>query len=235
MREPNRLEDKLGTLLRVDDDTWGAYALSRDPLSRRIRPRQTAELTSKAALCGKQYARRMIEEYGCTDVRRLAEKLKLKIELKEVSMTGKRILFACYTPPDNIVMMTEPARRAAQRVSEEAAGLVDLFRQDDIMNTILGHEIFHAVEDRFATEIYTRTEKIRLWHFLGFKNYSTIRALSEIGAMAFTRELNGLNHSPFVLDYLLYWSYDSSGAESIYRDVLGVSSGRCREAVEDDE
>lgn len=88
-------------------------------------------------------------------------------------------MFACYTPPDHIVIMNEPIRKAALSVSQVAPGLVELFRQDDIMNTILGHEIFHTVEERFESEI--------------------------------------------------------SGAESIYRDVLGVGSGRCREAVEDHE
>ncbi|RRJ65088.1 hypothetical protein EHV15_20825 [Paenibacillus oralis] len=232
MREPNKLEDMLGSLLRVDDETWGGYAFSRDILSQRIRPEQKAEMIAGAVACGRQYARRISGEYGCTDVRLLAERLKLRLEFQDVSMTGKRILFACYTPPDKIIMMAEPVRKAARLVSGEAAGLVELFRQDDIMNTILGHEIFHVVEDRFEPDIYTRNEKIVLWNFLGLKHRSTIRALSEIGAMAFTRELNKLNYSPFILDFLLYFSYDSSGAEEIYRDVLGVGSGRCRETVE---
>ncbi|MCM3699487.1 hypothetical protein [Paenibacillus macerans] len=233
MREQSKLGDMLGALLRVDDETWGRYALSRDILNQRIQPEQKAEMIAGAVSCGRQYARRISEQYGCRDVRLLAERLKLRIEFQEVSMTGKRILFACYTPPDKIIMMAEPVRKAARLVSGEAAGLVDLFRQDDIMNTILGHEIFHVVEDRFEPEIYTRTEKIILWNLLGLKHRSTIRALSEIGAMAFTRELNKLNYSPFILDFLLYFSYDSSGAEEIYRDVLGVGSGRCRETVED--
>lgn len=94
------------------------------------------------------------------------------------------------------------------------------------MNTILGHEIYHFVEDRFAQEIYTRTERILLWKLLGLKNYSTIRTLSEVGAMAFTQELNRLRYSPFILDVLLYYAYDSASAETITRDVLGVSSGK---------
>ncbi|MED4955503.1 hypothetical protein ABEO75_17330 [Paenibacillus macerans] len=235
MGEPNKLEEQIGALLRVDDETWGRYAFSRDLLNQRIRPQQKAELIAGALSCGKQYARRISEEYGCTDVRLLAERLKLRIEFQDASMTGKRILFACYTQPDKVTIMAEPVRKAARLVSGEAPGLVDLFRQDDIMNTILGHEIFHVVEERFEPEIYTRTEKVVLWNLLGLKHRSTIRALSEIGAMAFTRELNRLNYSPFILDFLLYFSYDSSGAETIYRDVLGVGSGRCRETVEDNK
>ncbi|WP_018750734.1 hypothetical protein [Paenibacillus sanguinis] len=235
MRDINQLEDMLGILLQLDDQTWGTYAFSRDVLKRRIPPEQMIEMTEEAIRCGKDYAQRIITDYGCRDVRLLAEKMKIRVQLESSSITGNRILFACYTPPNHIVIMDEPLRRAASLVSRKAASLVELFRQDDIMNTILGHEIFHAVEERLESDIYTRTKKIELWNFLGWKNYSRVRALSEIAAMSFTRELNRLDYSPFILDFLLYFSYDSSDAERIYRDVLGVGSGRCREAVEDHE
>jgi len=32
-----------------------------------------------------------------------------------------------------------------------------------------------------------------------------------------------LKYSPFILDILLYYCYDSSSAEKIYRDVLEMS------------
>lgn len=228
-----KLGDMTHDLLQVDDEAWGLYAFTRDILNQRILPDKKTEMIAKAIACGKEYAQRIILEYGSTDVRIIAQKLKLKLEFQDALMTGKRVLFACYTSPDKIEIMEEPVRKAAKLILEEESTLVELFQQAGIMNTILGHEIFHCVEDKYEQEIYTRTEKILLWKVLGYKNYSTIRTLSEIGAMAFTQALNGLSYSPFILDVLLYYSYDSSSAEKIYRDVLGVSSGRCREPVED--
>ena len=233
MQEQSRLGDMIHNLLQVEDETWGLYAFSRELLKERILPDKKTEMITKAMACGTAYAQRVIHEYGCTDIRTIAEKLKLQIEFPAAVITGERILFACYTPPNKIEIIKEPVIQAARLISEQAPILVELFRQDGIIDTILGHEIFHFVEDQFEQEIYTRTEKILLWNLMGFKNYSTIRALSEIGAMAFTRELNGLKYSPFILDILLYFGYDSSGAEKIYRDVLGMSSGRCKETVED--
>lgn len=227
------LGDMIRTLLQMDDETWGQYAFSREILNRRIQPDHRTEMIAKAMACGKQYAQRIILEYGCADVRKIAEECKLVIEYQDVSMTGKRVMFACYNPPQHITIMKEPARQAVQLVSGEAPELVELFTQDGIIDTILAHEIFHFIEDKYEKEIYTRTKKILLWNFLGYKNYSTIRTLGEIGAMAFAQELNGLNYSPFILDVLLYFGYDSSSAEKIYRDVLGVSSGRCRVPIED--
>ncbi|MEK3903768.1 hypothetical protein [Paenibacillus sp. FSL R7-0179] len=226
MQVQTKLGELLYPLLEVDDEAWGMYAFSRDILNRRISPETKREMLKQARACGIEYAQRMMLEYGTRDVRVLAERMNLKLEFKDALMTGKRVLFASYTPPDRIEIMEEPLRRAAEQVREAGPGLVELFPQAGIMNTILGHEIYHFVEDRFAQEIYTRTERILLWKLLGLKNYSTIRTLSEVGAMAFTQELNRLRYPPFILDVLLYYSYDSASAETITRDVLGVSSGK---------
>lgn len=221
-----KLGEMMNHLLQVEGEAWGMYAFSRDILNRRLQPEMKRDMLAKARACGIEYAHRIIREYGTSDVRLLAQKMNLKLEFQQALMTGKRVLFACYTPPDKVGIMEEPVRRAAERVREEAPALVELFPQAGIMNTILGHEMYHFVEDRYAQDIYTRTERILLWKLLGLKNYSTIRTLSEVGAMAFTQELNRLRYSPFILDVLLYYSYDSASAETIYRDVLGVSSGK---------
>ena len=223
MQEKLSLVEMIQNLLLVDDEAWGLYAFSRDILKERIPEDKKIEMIRKAMSCGREYAKRMILEYGSSEVNIIAEKLNIKIVYQDALLTGKRILFASYTPPDEIGIMTEPVNRAIELIVKDKSVLVDYFQKYSIINTILGHEIFHYVEDQFEQEIYTRTEKILLWNFLGFKNHSTIRALGEIAAMAFTKELNGLKYSPFILDILLYYSYDSVSAEKIYRDVLEMS------------
>lgn len=221
------------TLLGVEDEAWGRYAFSRDLLNRRIGHDAREDMIAKAMACGRSYAVRMSRETGCNSVKELAEHLNLKVTAHEGYRMGDSVWLARYTPPDGIEIMEEPVRKAVSLAAAAGGASFELFRQDDIMNIILGHEIFHYIEDRFEQEIYTRTEKLLLWNFLGYRYYSTIRALGEIAAAAFTQEMNRLHYSPFLLDVLLYFSYDPSSAETIYRDVLGASSGRCRETVED--
>jgi hypothetical protein len=223
MQEKLSLVEMIQNLLRVEDEAWGLYAFSRDILKERIPADKKIDMIRNAMSCGREYAKRVIREYGTSDVHTIAEKLKLKIVFQDAMLTGKRILFASYTPPDEIGIMAEPVNKAVQLIMKDESVLIEYFQKDSIMNTILGHEIFHCIEDQFEQEIYTRTEKILLWNLLGFKNYSTLRSLGEIGAMAFTKELNGLEYSPFILDILLYYSYDSSNAEKIYHDVLELS------------
>lgn len=231
MREQGQitLRDMIHHLLQVDDETWGQYAFTRELLKKRIHPDRQNEMIAKAIACGKEYARRIIHQHGTRDASEIAGKLELRVEFRDVSMVGKRVLFASFAPPDQIIIMQEPVDQAVRLTATEEPGVVELFTQKGIINTILGHELFHFVEEQFEQEIYTRTEKICLWNFLGLKNNSTIRTLSEIGAMAFTKELNGLKYSPFMLDVLLYFGYDAASAQKIFRDVLEVRSGRCRE------
>jgi len=220
------LKEMIHNLLQVDDETWGLYAFSREILNKHLQLNKKTEMIAKAIACGKEYAQRIILENGTSDIHTISEKLNIKIEFHGSSIIGKRILFANYTPPDKIEIMEEPVHKAILLISKEAPILIEHFKQNVIISIILGHEIFHFVEDQFVQNIYTRTEKILLWSFMGIKNYSTIRTLGEIGAMAFTKEINGLKYSPFILDVLLYYAYDFSGAKKIYHDILGMSSGR---------
>ncbi|NLZ81579.1 MAG: hypothetical protein GX913_07260 [Clostridiales bacterium] len=220
------LDEMIQNLLEIDDRTWGLYVFSRDILKGRISEEKKLEMIDKAIESGKDYAKQIMDEYDSNDIHFIAKELNLQVDYKDSLLTGKRILFASYTPPDEILIMKEPVELAVKQLSKVNSNLVELFSEHSIMNTILGHELFHFVEDKFEEEIYTKTEKILLWNFFGFKNNSTIRTLGELGAMAFTREINGNKFNPFILDVLLYFSYDSSSARKIYHDVLGMSLGR---------
>jgi hypothetical protein len=183
MQEQFGLGEMIQNLLKIDDEVWGLYAFSRDILKERVPINKRLEMIKKAVTCGREYAEYVTHEHGSSDVNVIAERLKLKVRLQDGRIIGKRILFACYTPPDEIEIMTEPVEKAAQQRLKNEPTLVEYFEKNSIMNTILGHEIFHYIEDKFEQKIYTRTEKILLWNFMGLKNFSTIRALGEIGAM----------------------------------------------------
>lgn len=217
------LVDMLENLSKVNDETWGLYTFSRDVLRERIPEVKKLEMIKKAIECGREYAQDVIDKYGSSDVHVIAEKLKLKVAFEDELISGKRILFACYTPPNEITIMTEPVEKALHLISNYQSTFIESLQKNIIINTILGHEIFHHIEEVFEEKIYTRTEKILLWNFFGFKNLSTIRALSEIGAMAFTKELNGLKYSPCILDIFLYYGYDSLNAEKIYKEVFEMN------------
>ena len=70
------------------------------------------------------------------------------------------MLFAQFVEPDEITIFTDCVDKAS-RLEEECG--CDLLRRENLTNTLLAHELFHAVEERHVKEIYTRTERVELW------------------------------------------------------------------------
>lgn len=214
--EKTQLRIMAEELFKVKDQSWGMYAFSRDILRDKVDAKQKEAMIRRSIRCGEELAGQAVKRFGTRDPWEIAEKLKLKVEFTDRGQIADRVLFALFTPPDRIEIMTEPIERAV-----EQGGLSELISKEEIQRLILGHELFHYLEEE-ETGIYTRNEKIVLWKFLGFKNQSTIRALSEIGGMYFSKNLNKFSYSPFALDILLYYNYSPDEALKMYREVLSI-------------
>ena len=225
---PLSLQEMLTALKNVDGDAWGRYALSRDPLQGRIPEDAKSEMIHRSIDCGNKYAALILKQFGSVSPQKAAEQLNLDVQLCDGTMSEKRLLFAQFTPPNRIELMRGPLekyRLVLENTAQNERGYLPEI--ETVRDILLGHEIFHYLEERDQATIYTRTEKIRLWHFLCFKNDSTIEALSEIAGMAFTKKLNNLVYSPFLLDVLLFFGYNSNKARDIFyhiKDVMAVQN-----------
>ena len=208
------LHKMMEELSGINDIAWGRYAFSRDFLRDKIDNQTKEAMIRKAILCGYEKADEVIKTCGTADPGQIAEKLHLKVQETDSGQMADRILFALFTPPNLIQIMEEPIKKAAA-----CPEITDFFSEDMIKSLILGHEIFHYLEENDET-IYTRTEKITLWKFLGYANKSTVRALSEIAGIYFTKKLKSFTYSPFALDIILYYNYDSEQSERIYKDIM---------------
>ena len=209
-----RLREMAKSLAQVNDLSWGMYAFSRDILQGKISVAEKKRMTEQAVCCGYEMADKVMTGFGTGDPWKLAEKMKLKVEYEDRGQMADRVLFALFTPPDRIQIMKEPIELAVK------GGLMkDLLAPEQIERLILGHEIFHYLEEE-EEGIYTRQEKIVLWKLFGYKSKSTVRALSEIAGMYFSKKINGFSYSPFALDILLYYNYNSNEALRMYREVL---------------
>ena len=209
------LAEMAETLAGITDEQWGRYAFSRAPLEGRFDRQQKLEYTKAANACGKEWAARMMETYQTRSPRELARKMGMKILTPDTPAGGGQVIFAQFVQPDEITVYMDCIRKAS-RLAEES-GCV-LLEKDRLFNVLLAHELFHAVEEQHADEIYTRTEKVELWR-KPFSNRSSIACLSEMAAMAFARELLGLACSPYMLDVLLVYAYDKEAAWGLYEEI----------------
>lgn len=209
------LADMTRTLAGITDEQWGRYAFSRDPLEGKFDQKQKEEYTKAANACGREWAIRMTEKYGTRSPEKLAREMGMKILRPDTPVGGGQVIFAQFVRPDEITVYMDCIRRASRLEAESGCELLERARLFDIL---LAHELFHAVEEQHETEIYTRTEKVELWR-KPFSNRSSIACLSEMAAMAFARELLGMDCSPYMLDVLLVYAYNKSAAWELYEEI----------------
>lgn len=204
-------------LCAIPEEDWGEYAFSREPLRGKFSEEQRAELTQKAISCGREYAAKMTAEYGSSDPKILAKRLGVEADYPNMPQNASRVLFAEFREPKTVHIYMDGVRKGEELMSEP--GVREALGKLDIARLLLGHELFHFIEERYRKEIWTRTYKIELWH-KPFHNRSGVVVLGEIGAMAFTKELNRLSYSPYVMDAFLVYGYSPEASCGLYEEMM---------------
>ena len=198
---------------------WYRYAFSREPLNGKFHDDQRRKWMEQSISCGYQYADRVCREYHCQTPEELAEALGMKVSYPTFPEKTDRVLFAEFRVPDQISIYMDAIdriRRYRHLPEVEEA----LTKELKITSLLLAHELFHFVEEAYKAEIFTRTEKIRLWSVGPLHNDSGIMILGEIAAMAFAQRLTGIPYAPYVMDVFLVYGYSPEEASGLYEEMM---------------
>lgn len=214
------IKEMLKDLMGISDMVWGKYAFRREPLRGKFNEEEKAVLTQKANACGKKYAQDIRAVHGNVDMYTLAEKLGLEVDYPDKPNGGGHIIFAQFVEPNKITVFKDSVDKANDLIRVQK--LANLFSNVNIEEILLAHEIFHYIEEN-EDNIFTRTEKIRLWKIGPMKNDSQIVCLGEIAGMAFAKEVLKLNYSPYILDSFLVYLYHPQVAYGLYQEVMKLN------------
>lgn len=206
----------MDNLYELTEDAYGEYAFEREPLKRKINSMQRKEMIQKAIMCGREEAKEFRHRFGVETPKSLYEKLGLHIFYSPEESTKYQIVFAQFIEPNQVVVFREVLHKIEELLERESLTIRGHYTAEEIM---LAHELFHFVESLKEQTIYTRTERIELWR-RPFSNKSPIAVLSEIGGMAFAKELLGLDFCPFMLDILLLYAFDTKAAEELHKKMI---------------
>ena len=215
------LDYMLRKLIAIPAIEWRHYAFSREPLNGKFTPSQRLEWMQKSLECGETYAARMADEFGTDEPLKVARGLGLDVYYPQYPEKTDRVLFAEFIMPRRVNVFMDAVRRAENMTRKY--GLASIVGKIDIAGIVLAHEIFHFVEDKYSREIFTRTEKIRLWTLGPLHNDSGIYALGEIAAMSFSQRLNHLAWLPYVMDVLMVYDYSMSEASGLYEEIMTLT------------
>lgn len=215
------IQEMLNNLIKISDEDWGRYGFRREPLKGRFNDEERLRLIIKANACGREKAQEIREEYGSIDTYKIAEKMNLKVDYPDRPNGGGHIIFAQFVEPNQITIFKDSIDKALKLIEEEK--ISDLFSNINIEELLLAHEIFHYIEEN-DSNIFTRSETIRLWKIGPFKNDSGIVALGEIAGMAFAKELLQISYSPYILDVFLVYLYNKEAGYALYNEIMGISN-----------
>ena len=135
-------------LCRIPEDEWAKYAFSREPLNGKFNDEQRLDLTRQAIACGREYAEKLAKQYGMRDPEKLAKQLGLNVDYPDMPQNAERVLFAEFREPNNIHIYMDGVRKGRALLSEPGVSHA-LTGQLDIAKLLLGHELFHFVEEKY--------------------------------------------------------------------------------------
>lgn len=213
------LDQMLKDLVGIEPVEWFKYVFSREPLNGKFNDEQRRHWMKQALDCGSEYAHKVAEEYKSWDPEVIAKAMGMKVTYPSYPEKTDRVLFAEFRVPNNICIYMDAVRKAKKYLDKPEIMEV-LTDKLNVGRLLLAHELFHHVEEKYKDEIYTKTEKIRLWSLGPIHNDSTIIALSEAAAMSFARELTGLPYFPYVMDVFLVYGYSPEEASGLYEEMM---------------
>ena len=216
------LDYMLERLVKIPALEWRHYAFSREPLNGKFTPSQRLEWTRKSLECGKIYAKKMRDDVGTDEPEIIAKKLGLEVFYPQYPEKTDRVLFADFVKPNKINIFMDAVSRAEKLLQKKSVKNI-LTEKMKPKKIILSHEIFHHLEEKYKAEIFTRTEKVRLWSLGPLHNDSEIYALGEIAAMSFAQELNQLPYSAYVMDVFLVYDYSAEEASGLYEEMMTLA------------
>lgn len=225
------LEMILEDLLPIPPLEWFDYVFGREPLSGKINEEQRRRYMREAWECGCEYAERIKTEYGSDDPGTIAKAMGMEVSYPTLPDKTDRILFAEFREPNKIKIFMDAVKKADKYLAKPE--IQTIFKcQVNVSKILLAHELFHAVEEKYSKEIYTKTERIRLWSIGFIHNDSQIIVLSEIAAMAFAATLTKFPYSPYILDVFLVYGYSPEEASGLYDEIMGDIGKRTIEEKE---
>lgn len=210
-------EEIAQSLCSLPDSAFDEYVFQREPLRDKLNADLRRQLAQNARESGRQAARQLKNQYPHTTVEELCKQLGCTVERRPMPQDGGRVLYAQFVQPGEITLFTHCLDTAAQWA--KPTGLLTCLQRPQLEPVLLAHELYHVVEER-SPQLFAAAYRLRLWQLGPLHNDSPLVCLSEIAAMAFAKELTGLEFCPYALDALLLYGYDPAGACMVRDEIM---------------
>jgi hypothetical protein len=197
------LMDTVLRALRVEDDKWYQEKLRNDIRNCSLSEVVEMEVIRNSIHTSNQMALRIRNTYGTVRPIELANALNISIVNVNDEIDINFLYLALYDPNNRRIVINDAVLTMVQHFLG-IYKLNELTSVEDLLNSALYHEIFHALEDA-TPDIYTRSKMIKR-KLVGLITYQRgLDGASEIGAIHFSKVMSDLGYSPCIFEkYILF-------------------------------
>ncbi|MBR0417709.1 MAG: hypothetical protein IJI66_00910 [Erysipelotrichaceae bacterium] len=212
------MREMLDHLVNIPDLVYGRYAFLREPVAGRLSDDKKDELILKAIEEGEAYAEEYRKKFGDISLLQMAEKLGIEVSFPKIPAKGGNVRFAEFETPNKMRIFTDTFDKANALIEQEK--LKKRMKNIDIQEVLIGHELYHYVENENKDTIFSLNHREVIWNIGAFKYDSHISVLPEIAAMSFSKKLNGIPFSPYLFDVFLTYSYNKELGIVTYNKII---------------
>lgn len=211
-------KEKFEELLMIDDYVYSLHSTYEDPISNKIGKVDRKEIVTRSNEVGKRLAKKVALESSKADIKELIDLNNIEVVIKKEIEHTEFVYFGTYDSGGPITLFVGNIKKIKKILNDEK---IDWISIEKVNQIILAHELFHYYEDVYP-DLYTNVKEIDLWNFGPYTRQSKLICPGEIAAMAFTKELLGLDYNPEAINYLLYSSVNKEKGEMFFNNILSI-------------
>ncbi len=219
------IKEMLAHLMNIPDYVYALYGFVRDPLKGKVSASEKEHILNTCMAEAEKYALDLKAQYKNCVPSLIAEKMGLKVMRPDMPKHSDRVVFAEFEEPGTIRVYQNAIQHAQKAIKQDE--LDDIFKNINIEEVMVAHELFHFVEMQHANEIYSLNKKITLWKLGSFEYKSTLSSLREIAAMSFAKVLVNIDFSPYLFDVFLAYCYQSDAGGNLYNEIAKLEKENC--------
>ena len=191
-------------------------ALLGEAQAGRIPAAQRAELAAESRRFGCRLAQQVRAEHGEAPVGELPERYGLRVEWAHGQVDADYALFACFEPPDRVLVNLDNVQATHQLMEKE--DLRQWLGAVDVGEVLLAHELYHSLEAGQPDPFPQR--KVPMKGLLFGTASRRVACLEEIAAMAFAETLCGLPYSAYLLNVVMLEAGHPQRAAELYERYM---------------
>ncbi|MGI6506887.1 MAG: hypothetical protein ACOX4A_00665 [Saccharofermentanales bacterium] len=194
-------EVSIESLLARSSDEWTDLAFQNEPLRFHLdarRMRLLAEETRKDARRKAEFYRDdfLRESYGS-----FARQHGVCLTNRKPEYSSDAILLAAFIEPNTIWLNKDRIQKAEEKLRQSSG--IRLSHDQSLEAVFFAHEFYHFLEV-IEPDLFSAAYRITTFSLGPIKNICRVKALSEIGAMEFSKHICGLSFEPWILNSLIF-------------------------------